>query len=57
MNTEDTKIIAIIPAFNESGKIGSVVDSLKKVLPSAAVIVIDDCSTDDTGKIAVCTGT
>jgi len=43
------KILALIPAYNEEERIGKVV---KKTLKYCDVIVIDDGSIDDTGKIA-----
>jgi dolichol-phosphate mannosyltransferase len=45
------RTVAVIPAFNEEGKIGSV---LRKI-PSGeveAVVVVDDCSSDGTGREA-----
>ena len=41
---------AIIPCLNEAATIRSVVEEVRKLLPT--VIVIDDGSTDDTGKLA-----
>jgi len=41
------RVLAIIPAFNEQGKVGAVA----RKIPSGAVdriLVVDDCSTDDT---------
>jgi glycosyltransferase involved in cell wall biosynthesis len=43
------KILILIPAYNESEKIRTVIEESKKHLP---VLVIDDGSTDDTGVIA-----
>ena len=44
---------AVVPAYNEAGNIGRVVDALCAVLPAVAgrheVIVVDDGSTDGTG--------
>lgn len=47
-------VVAIVPAYNESAKIGSVVTSLRTVVDT--VIVIDDCSADDTKAKAVAAG-
>jgi glycosyltransferase involved in cell wall biosynthesis len=44
------KTIAIIPAFNEEKNIGKIVKDTKKYVNK--VIVIDDCSFDNTSKIA-----
>jgi glycosyltransferase involved in cell wall biosynthesis len=41
---------AIIPCLNEAATIGSLVHEVRKVLPT--VIVVDDGSGDETGKIA-----
>lgn len=43
------KILALIPAYNEAEKIGKVV---KKTLQYCDVLVVDDGSMDNTGKIA-----
>ncbi|HUB81362.1 MAG TPA: glycosyltransferase family 2 protein [Bryobacteraceae bacterium] len=41
-------LLVIIPAFNEVGAVGDVVRSVKRGLPGVPVLVIDDCSLDDT---------
>jgi glycosyltransferase involved in cell wall biosynthesis len=43
------KIAIVIPALNEATTIGRVVDSVKE---GHTVIVVNDCSTDDTAKLA-----
>ena len=43
------RILALIPAHNESGRIGPVIDGVKAHLP---VLVIDDGSRDDTSDVA-----
>jgi glycosyltransferase involved in cell wall biosynthesis len=49
------KIAAIVPAFNESHSIKNVVEDLLSVAIShklqLTVVVVNDCSTDETGKI------
>lgn len=47
-------VFAIIPAYNESVKIRDVIKSTANFV--SKVIVIDDCSTDDTKFIAECAG-
>ena len=42
--------LVIVPAWNESGTIRQVVDGLRKSLPTADVVVIDDGSTDATAQ-------
>ena len=44
--------MAIVPAWNESGAIGKVVDEIKGFDSAIDVVVIDDCSTDDTAEVA-----
>jgi glycosyltransferase involved in cell wall biosynthesis len=46
------RILAIVPALNEAGNIGSVVENLKQVSPWLDVLVIDDGSTDQTAEVA-----
>jgi glycosyltransferase involved in cell wall biosynthesis len=46
-------ILAIIPAYNEASHIGRVVAGVCKRLP---VLVVDDGSNDDTGKLAATAG-
>jgi glycosyltransferase involved in cell wall biosynthesis len=43
-------IVAIIPAYNEEKTISWVVEKTRKYADK--VIVVDDCSTDETGKLA-----
>ncbi len=46
----EQKCAAIIPCFNESGRIGPVVEGARRHLPN--VIVVDDGSTDQTAREA-----
>lgn len=45
-------ISVVIPAKNESLAIGSVVSQVRRVIPSAEIIVVDDGSTDATALLA-----
>lgn len=50
------RLVAIVPAWNESGAIGKVVDEIKEYDPTIDVVVIDDASTDDTAEVATMHG-
>jgi len=41
-------LLVIVPAFNEVGAVGDVVRSVNCSVPGVPVLVIDDCSLDDT---------
>lgn len=45
-------LLILIPAYNEAGSIAGVVRELQEVLPGVPLLVVDDCSTDDTIAIA-----
>jgi len=45
-------IVAIVPAWNEAGAIGGVVDEILAFDPSIDVLVVDDASDDDTSAVA-----
>lgn len=51
-----SSIAIIVPAFNEEKTIANVVQSLNKLVadnhPDAAIVVVNDCSTDRTAAIA-----
>jgi len=42
------KVSVIIPTYNEGGKVGRVVEEVKRVLPRGEVLVVDGGSTDGT---------
>jgi glycosyltransferase involved in cell wall biosynthesis len=42
------KLLVLVPAYNEEGAIGAVVRSVHREMPGIPVLVIDDCSTDNT---------
>ena len=46
----------LVPAYNESATVGGVVTELKQRYPNAEILVIDDGSKDDTGRIAESAG-
>jgi glycosyltransferase involved in cell wall biosynthesis len=43
------RILIVIPAHNEAGRIGDVVSEIRDKVPGADLVVIDDASTDSTG--------
>jgi len=45
-------LLILIPAFNEEGAVGGVVEAVKSAVPGAPVLVVDDCSWDATVKVA-----
>jgi glycosyltransferase involved in cell wall biosynthesis len=51
-----SSISIIIPAYNEAESIGSVVQQVRGLYPSAEIIVIDDGSSDHTDQAAVASG-
>jgi glycosyltransferase involved in cell wall biosynthesis len=48
--------LLIIPAYNEGGAIGAVVREVKEAFGELAVVVIDDCSRDETAVAAELAG-
>ncbi len=48
----ESKRIAIVPALNEEGAIGGVIDELRAFDPSFDIVVIDDGSVDRTADVA-----
>ena len=50
------RALAIVPARNEAGAIGGVVDEIRLRHPGFDVVVVDDGSTDETGAIAAARG-
>ena len=48
-----TQLTVLVPAYNEGASIGDTIRSLQaQTTPPAEIIVIDDCSTDDTAAVA-----
>jgi glycosyltransferase involved in cell wall biosynthesis len=46
------KRVAVVPAFNEEGSIGRVIDELRRFDPDFEIVVVDDGSADDTARVA-----
>lgn len=49
-------LLIVVPALNEEGAIGAVVESIHRTLPGVPVLVVDDCSTDSTVAVARAAG-
>jgi len=49
---DDQRVLIIVPAWNEAASIADVVTEIRGELPGTDVLVVDDGSTDDTGRIA-----
>ena len=45
-------LLVVIPAYNEEERIGEVISGVRRVLPQAHILVIDDDSKDDTARVA-----
>jgi glycosyltransferase involved in cell wall biosynthesis len=46
------KISVVIPVYNEAQAIGEVVRTIRNYVPDAEILVVDDGSTDDSGRVA-----
>jgi glycosyltransferase involved in cell wall biosynthesis len=51
-----TRIVAVVPAFDEEGAIGTVVEELRAFDPEIDVVVVDDGSSDGTAAVASAAG-
>jgi glycosyltransferase involved in cell wall biosynthesis len=56
MATSSKTLLAVVPAYNESGSVARVVNSLHQSAPRFDVVVVDDGSTDDTAARAQAAG-
>jgi glycosyltransferase involved in cell wall biosynthesis len=45
---QQERVLIVIPAYNEAGRIGAVVRDVRSILPAAEILVIDDGSGDPT---------
>ena len=48
----EKKTLVIIPAYNEEGSIGKVIEELRTLLPQTDILVVNDGSTDLTSERA-----
>jgi glycosyltransferase involved in cell wall biosynthesis len=53
---ESQPLLVLVPAFNEEGAVGTVVQEVHQYLPGVPVLVIDDCSLDSTATVAKAAG-
>jgi glycosyltransferase involved in cell wall biosynthesis len=56
IHSQANKVLIIVPAYNEEEGISNVVSDIRLRLPYADVIVINDGSSDNTGRVAEETG-
>ena len=56
MMPKSERILVVLPAYNEEGKIGRVVAKVKKISAVSRIIVVDDCSKDKTSEEARAAG-
>ena len=52
MPNKPMKILIIIPSYNEEATVGAVIDEVRKHVPEATVLVVDDGSKDATSRKA-----
>ena len=50
------RLLVIMPARNEAGRVGAVIRAVRQALPAASVVVINDDSTDQTRAEALAAG-
>jgi glycosyltransferase involved in cell wall biosynthesis len=50
------RVLVVMPAHNEAGRIGAVIRGVRLMLPMAAVVVVNDASTDTTAHEAKAEG-
>lgn len=50
------RLLVLVPAYNEAANVGAVVDGVRRSLPDADVLVIDDGSSDRTAQVACAAG-
>ena len=52
MTVAERRVVAVVPAWNEEGAVGQVVDAILELHPGFDVVVVDDASTDGTSAVA-----
>jgi glycosyltransferase involved in cell wall biosynthesis len=53
---ENPRILVIVPAHNEAGRISAVISEIREKAPAVDIVVIDDASSDGTGVEAQAAG-
>lgn len=51
-SSAQSKILVIVPAYNEAGSVGNVISKIRRCLPNVDVLVVNDGSSDSTSAIA-----
>jgi glycosyltransferase involved in cell wall biosynthesis len=51
-NSVSNSLVVAIPAFNEEASIEAVIKQVKAAMPQATVVVVNDCSQDNTAIVA-----
>ncbi|MDA1236637.1 MAG: glycosyltransferase family 2 protein [Acidobacteria bacterium] len=52
MDLIDKRLLVLVPAYNEEGAVGQVIQAVQRVLPGTPVLVVDDGSSDETTATA-----
>lgn len=45
-------VLVVVPAYNEAMSVGAVIGAVRRAVPDAGVLVVDDASTDSTAEVA-----
>lgn len=48
----NTRVAVILPAYNEAASVASVVTAIRREIPTARIVVVDDGSSDDSARMA-----
>ncbi|KRA22511.1 glycosyl transferase family 2 [Microbacterium sp. Root61] len=56
MSSSDSRVLIVLPAFNEEEAIGAVIDEVRRTLPTVSCLVVDDGSKDSTARVANAAG-